>query len=91
MENMQENITKYFICVGGVLLNQLSCELLKGGFEKFNREVELDKSDEVDRDVKDKISNKKWNVRTGNGFGPGFGNIGKGGENMRSDVVQFQK
>ena len=64
---------------------------MKGGFEKFNREVELDKSDEVDRDVKDKISNKKWNVRTGNGFGPGFGNIGKGGENMRSDVVQFQK
>ena len=40
---------------------------------------------------KDKISNDKWNVRTGNGFGPGFGNIGKGGENMRSDVVQFQK
>jgi len=62
-----------------------------GGFEKFNREVELDKSDEVDRDVKDKISDEKWNVRTGNGFGPGFGNIGKGGENMRSDVVQFQK
>ena len=64
---------------------------MKGGFEKFNREVELDKSDEVDREVKDKISNEKWNVRTGNGFGPGFGNIGKGGENMRSDVVQFQK
>ena len=67
------------------------CDHLKGGFEKFNREVELDKSDEVDREVKDKISNNKWNVRTGNGFGPGFGNIGKGAENMRSDVVQFQK
>ena len=63
-----------------------------GGFAKFNREVELDKNDEVDLAVKERISAGAWDDKVnGKGWGPGFGNIGKGSENLDSSIVKFQK
>ena len=66
-----------------------------GGFSNFDRGEELDQGDEVDREVKDRISNNQWNKKNqegrGHGVGPGFGNIGKGSESLNSDLVRFQK